>query len=263
MDTYVDTTRDHLQALWQMGSRRGLVSCSTFPPKATRGGALTLRSHLPIVYDVPGEPLLIPPERVEALQRVGYHPPLQELQAHLHRGLHGLQGWTETPYTFTHWRQYEALPIPTQLETLPPVPTDDPRYMAIMPVMRSLIRDAQSRLEAGDLRDARDRYGSLLRAIDTWRLQLLEEPPQSPRGRPKWSGADFRDEEDFFAKTFEAIHALDKEGVDPTRQNVACELMKKGVFRTSNIDTADTNLKRYCRRCHILFPDLVDRARRS
>jgi hypothetical protein len=39
--------------------------------------------------------------------------------------------------------------------------------------------------------------------------------------------------------------------------------MKRGVFQTLNIDTAETNLKRACRRHNITFPQLVDRARRS
>jgi hypothetical protein len=93
----------------------------------------------------------------------------------------------------------------------------------------------------------------------TW---LLEHPPRD-RGRPEGSGAAFRDRKDFFAKTFAVIHALEEEHVDPTRVNVACELMEQGVFQTRNVDTAETNLKRACRRYRITFPQLVNRARRS
>jgi hypothetical protein len=93
-------------------------------------------------------------------------------------------------------------------------------------------------------------------------MYLVQHPPRD-RGRPRGSGAAFRDKEDFFAKTFSVIHALEEECIDPTRTNVACELMKRGIFQTRTIDTAETNLKRACRRYRITFPQLVDRARRS
>jgi hypothetical protein len=91
---------------------------------------------------------------------------------------------------------------------------------------------------------------------------LMEHPPRD-RGRPKGSGAAFSGKQDFFAKTSSVIRFLEAEQIEPTRLNVACELMKRGVFQTGNISTAETNLKRTCTRYGLTFRELVARVRRS
>jgi hypothetical protein len=97
----------------------------------------------------------------------------------------------------------------------------------------------------------------------TLRPELLESWRLGRKGRRKGSGAAFRDEADFFAKTFAVIHDLEQDGVDPTRENVAGELMTRGVFQTSNVDTAVKNLSRALRRYHLSYSELVARTRQS
>jgi hypothetical protein len=77
------------------------------------------------------------------------------------------------------------------------------------------------------------------------------------------TGATFRDKEDFLTKTSAAIRTLEQDKIELTRDNLACELMRCGVFQTSNIDNAVTYLKRAYRRYHISHDNLVNRPRRS
>jgi hypothetical protein len=86
---------------------------------------------------------------------------------------------------------------------------------------------------------------------------------KAPRGRRPGSGAAFRDQDDFMAKVFRVIRSLDRQGIDPTRENVVCELMQQGVFQTRNIETAVSTLKRYLRRYGLSWSRLIDLVRRS